>query len=253
MFTLLMLMLVGAGPTDPTPPKSPEVPTAKAPTAKGPEVVQHDEKVKKGEAQPDAGARPLQAQAVAEGTGVEKKPDAGVDVPPVPPGLSKRALCGEFVKTGKDLAAARKKIDDERKALELDRQALERMKSEIGDARIALRAETERLEKLLATRSGSAGEDTRTPGSAAPERPKTAPVRPQEFDSLARTMKSMKPEAAALLMARTEPALAAAVLKRMKPADAGAVMDRLKPELAADLLALMATIPSAPPTKGGSL
>lgn len=64
-------------------------------------------------------------------------------------------------------------------------------------------------------------------------------------------MKSMKPEAAAALIARTEPALAAAVLKRMKPADAGAVIDKLKPELAADLLSLMATIPWCRPKAAG--
>jgi flagellar motility protein MotE (MotC chaperone) len=62
-------------------------------------------------------------------------------------------------------------------------------------------------------------------------------------------MKSMKPEAAAALIQRTDQPFAAALLKRMKPAEAGAVMDRLKPDLAAELIAMMATMPSA--AKGG--
>ena len=68
-----------------------------------------------------------------------------------------------------------------------------------------------------------------------------------ELDALAKTMKSMKPEAAALLIQKMDLKLAASLLKRMKPADAGAVMDRLKPDLAAELVATMALMPSAPP------
>jgi hypothetical protein len=52
------------------------------------------------------------------------------------------------------------------------------------------------------------------------------------------------------LLQRSDVKLAAALLKRMKPAEAGAVMNRLKPDLAAELVAKMATMPSAP-TKGG--
>ena len=165
----------------------------------------------------------------------------------LPTALTKKALCGELTRTSKELAAARAKIESDRKAVEADRTELEKLKAEIAQARAGLRTETEKLEGLLAKRG-----DAPAPVAEAPQKPPAA-VRPAELDALARTMKSMKPEAAAALVQRSEPTLAASLLKRMKPADAGAVMDRLKPELAADLLALMSTMPSAPTKSGGRL
>ena len=109
-------------------------------------------------------------------------------------------------------------------------------------------AETERLEALIAKRPAPGAEPVAAPNQPPPNAqpaPKAA-----ELDALAKTMKSMKPEAAALLLQKSDTKLAAALLKRMKPAEAGAVMDRLKPDLAAELVATMATMPSAPP-KGG--
>ena len=221
MLTYLALLLLGTGPVEPTPPRAPAVQEVKVPVA---EV--------KGEARPDAG--------VAE-------------APPVPPALTRKALCGEFVKSGKELAQARKRLDDDRKALDADRQALEKLKLEISESRLHLRAETERLERLLARRSELPSTEGERPAGTVTDKARPAPpvIRPQELDALARTVKSMKPEAAAALIQKTELPLAAAVLKRMKAGDAGAVMDRLKPDLAAELMALMATLPSGPPAKGG--
>lgn len=170
-------------------------------------------------------------------------PEVMPEVPPPP--LTRKALCGELTRTSKELANARAKVEADRKALDGERRELEKLKAEIVQARAGLRTETDRLEALLAKR------DDAPPPPAERPAPKVTASRPQELDALARTMKSMKPEAAAALVQRSEPNLAAALLKRMKPADAGAVMDRLKPELAADLMALMSTMPSTPPKAAG--
>lgn len=113
------------------------------------------------DAKPDAGERTV-IQPEPDAKGIEKKPEATVDAPPVPPTLTKRALCGEFVKTGKELTAARKRIDDERRALEFDRQSLERLKSrDWRRAHCAACGDRAGLEKLLAKKSDTPGEDTR--------------------------------------------------------------------------------------------
>jgi flagellar motility protein MotE (MotC chaperone) len=206
-------------------------------------------------------AEPVAPSVPEVGKPVETKPEVKAEEPapakvdqadaPLPPALTRKALCGEMTRTSRELAAARKRLDEDRKALDGERQQLEKLKAEITQARAGLRSETEKLEALLARRAAEpAPAETPKP---APARPTPPAPRPQELDALAKTMKSMKPEAAAALIARTDAPLAAALLKRMKPADAGAVMDRLKPELAADLLALMSTLPSTPTKPGGRL
>jgi flagellar motility protein MotE (MotC chaperone) len=262
VLTYIALLLLAAGPVEPAPPKIPAVPEVKAPAVEPRAELPSDRRLDGGlgEKAVDAkaaGVEPKPAavdrQASEPAERAATRPDAGVaEAPPVPPALTRKALCGEFVKSGKELAQARRRLDDEKKALEQERAALEKLKIEIADSRIHLRAETERLEKLLARRSEAAATEGEKP-AAAPERskPPAPAVRPQELDSLARTIKSMKPEAAAALIQRTDTPLAAAVLKRMKAADAGAVMDRLKPDLAAELMAVMATLPSGPPAKVG--
>ena len=180
---------------------------------------------------------------------VDAQPVAPPDGP-TPPPLTRKALCGELTRTSKELATARAKVDFDRKALEGERKELEKLKAEIAQSRAGLRMETERLEGLLNKR---AGEAPPPPVETEKHANKPSTARPQELDALAKTIKSMKPEAAAALVQRTEPNLAAALLKRMKPADAGAVMDRLKPDLAADLVVLMSSIPSAPAKGGGRL
>ena len=123
--------------------------------------------------------------------------------------------------------------------------SLEKLAKEIAESRAQLRTETERLEQLIARRPASGAEAGATT-PATPAAPPAAPLKNAELDALAKTMKSMKPEAAALLLQKSDTKLAAALLKRMKPAEAGAVMDRLKPDLAAELVATMATMPGAP-------
>ena len=238
MIPLIALLILAADPVEPKNPVAPVVPEVKAPAGsetKSAPPVAFDEKK---DAEPEARKGADKAKADAE--------------PPTPPSLGKKALCGELTKSGRELAAARKRLEDDRRAFEAEKQTLEKLKAEIADTRIQLRAETSRLEKLLAKRTEAGGSDAEK--SAAPvaeAKPKPPPNRPPELEALAKTMKSMKPEAAAALLQRTDQTLAAGVLKRMKPAEAGAVMDKLKPDFAADLMALMATMPSTPTTKGG--
>ena len=223
---LLALALATTPPAAPVPPKAPAAPSVAAPLPP------------QGENKDAKSAPPMvDAQPVAP-------PDG-----PTPPPLTRKALCGELTRTSKELAAARAKIDFDRKALDGERKELEKLKAEIAQSRAGLRMETEKLEGLLNKRGDAA------PAPADPEKHANKPstAKPQELDALARTIKSMKPESAAALVQRTEPNLAAALLKRMKPADAGAVMDRLKPDLAADLVVLMSSIPSAPAKGGGRL
>lgn len=222
---LIAIALASTPPQPPTPPRDPTAPVVAPP------------KLDLPLGEPKVAATPplVDAQPVAP-------PDG-----PLPPPLTRKALCGELTRTNKELAAARAKLETDRKALDTERKELEKLKAEIAQARVGLRVETDKLEGLLAKRG-----DAPAPGDHPSARPAVA-ARPQELDALARTIKAMKPEAAAALVQRTDPTLAASLLKRMKPADAGAVMDRLKPDQAADLLALMSTMPSAPPKPGGPL
>lgn len=230
---VVALLLHSTPPAAPTPPKSPVVAQPQL---------------------PDAGVAVVAPEKAAPAPLVEAQPILPLDTQSPAP-LTRKALCGELTRTNKELAAARAKLEADRKALENERKELEKLRAELATARAGLRAETDKLEALLARR----GELTKSDG-AAPQPPrneptasKPAPARPAEFDALARTLKSMKPEAAAAVIQRSEPALAAQLLKRMKPADAGAVMDRLKPELAAELVVLMSALPSTPTKPGGRL
>jgi flagellar motility protein MotE (MotC chaperone) len=240
VISLIALLILAAAPVEPTPPV---VPVAVAPEVKLPAGAE----AKKSAPPPavEAEPKPVPVPEV-------KKPDEKPKEEPeaIAPSLGKKALCGELTRSGRELASARKRLDDDRKGFELEKQTLEKLKAEIADSRIQLRAETTRLERLLAKRSEGGGADGEKQAPAAEAKPKPAAPRPPELDALARTMKSMKPEAAAALLQRTDPTLAAGVLKRMKPAEAGAVMDKLKPDVAADLMALMATMPTTPSKAG---
>lgn len=166
--------------------------------------------------------------------------DAGVATAPaaaktLPPAVTQAGLCAELNRNGLSIQAQRKKLEEERKDIAAQRAELEKLSADITKSRAELRAETEKLEGLLA-------------GAPAPSGPARAQlngaVAQGQLETLAKAVKGMKPEAAAALMQRTDPKLAAQLLQRMKPADAGAVMNHLKPDLAADLLAQMATLPA---------
>jgi flagellar motility protein MotE (MotC chaperone) len=61
---------------------------------------------------------------------------------------------------------------------------------------------------------------------------------------LAKTLKGMKPDQAASLLARLERPLAVEILRRMRPADAGVVLEKMKAETAAELFTAMAATPA---------
>ena len=58
--------------------------------------------------------------------------------------------------------------------------------------------------------------------------------------ALAKTLKGMKPDQAAALVARLDRPLAIDLLRRMRPGDAAVVLEKVKPELAAELFSMMA-------------
>lgn len=265
VLTLIALVMLGANPAEPAAPKAPAVPEAKLPTtpdAKGSPPHEPSPKAEESATKPLSPpplevARPPeenQGAAPKDRASAASKGDGGTaETPATPLSISKKGLCGELVKSGKELTLARKKLDDERRTLEADRMALEKLRAEIADARVQLRAETERLEGLLTKRAEGGGGEGERSGSSERSRQPAPNLKPQDLDGLAKTMRSMKPEAAAALLMKSEPMLGAGVLRRMKPADAGAILDRVKPDFAADLLALMATIPASPPSKAGRL
>ncbi|MFZ5439601.1 MAG: hypothetical protein ACOZQL_06315 [Myxococcota bacterium] len=238
MVEIVIAVVLASGP-----PKAPQI------APEPPKVV---EKIDKKDAEKHEPAKLTEEAPKPAGGGADTEKTEKDDAP-VPPQLTRKALCGEVLRTSKELAGIRKKLDDERAAIQTERVQLEKLKAEITEARAGLRAETEKLEALLAKR-GEGGTEPAPAAKTEPTRAEAKPPppapKPQDLDALAKTMKSMKPEAAAALIQRSEPQLAAALLRRMKPADAGAVMDRLKPELAADLLTIMSTL-STTPAKGG--
>lgn len=123
--------------------------------------------------------------------------------------------------------------------------------ADIEKAREALRQETARLEALLKATGNcggnvgmTMGDGIATPAMVSPTALREAPT--EQIDSVSKTMKGMKPEQAAALVARLDRSLAAEIMRRMKPTDAGAILGLLKPELAAELATQIATRKPAP-------
>lgn len=237
LLNLALALVLTSGPAHkgPAAPKTPTAPHAEAPTVKPPAVP--------AAAEPATPSAEKPADETAKAEEPLKPTEEGKSLPP--PAISRPGLCGELAKSGKELDRQRKKLEEQRKGIEEERQRLESLKAQIAEARIHLREETERLEGLLA-RKDELPKTSSADSAKAKTEPKT-PLRPQDLDGLAKTMKSMKPEAAAALLQKTDTNLAAALLKHMKPAEAGAVIDRLKPDQAAELVTLMASMPSTTP------
>jgi flagellar motility protein MotE (MotC chaperone) len=160
----------------------------------------------------------------------------------VPPGLTLAALRSQLGKTQAAPEPAAAAPD----------QAPGGTLADIEKAREALRQETARLEALLKATGNCGGNIGMTMGdgmasatTVSPAALREAPT--EQIDSVSKTMKGMKPEQAAALVARLDRALAAEIMRRMKPADAGAILGLLKPELAAELTTQIATRKPAPP------
>jgi flagellar motility protein MotE (MotC chaperone) len=163
-------------------------------------------------------------------------------IEPSPPSLSSSAVCDELRRAARDRKQSFTRLEEERASLAKERTRLEKLAADIAKTREALREETARLEAILekggsalASAGPVAATDART---AVPTR---ASIRQAQLDSLAKTMKGMKPDQAAAMLNKIDRDLAAEVLRRMRPADVGAVMEKLKPETAAELFATMAS------------
>jgi flagellar motility protein MotE (MotC chaperone) len=251
VFELVIALLLLSGPTEPlapSPPSRPEVKPPTLPVVRG-EVAAPPKAKETARDTMDAGsdvAVPAAEVAKPESTVEPKEKSGGASAEAATELYGKKNLCGELVKQGRDLAAGRKRLEDDRRAVEAERHALEKLRAEIADARVHLRAETAVLEGLL-DKQGAVNEGIRVGAAHTPAESKAPTmIRTTELEAIARTMKSMKPDAAAALIQRSDPVLAAALLKRMKPAEAGAVLDRLKPDTAADLVSMMASTASSP-------
>jgi flagellar motility protein MotE (MotC chaperone) len=213
-----------AGPVAPVAPVAPAVTGPKAPF---PEVALPSNPFAPGSA--DAGVKSGDAGTADGGT---------PDEPVRPPSLTQGALCQELILSVKELASARARLDEERKALAAERAVVERQAQELDKARTALRQETADLKALL----DLLGVPPTVP-AVAKKAGKGAPADKKgksEYDMLAKTMRAMNPDQAAVLVSQLERPVAIELLKRMRPAEASAVLERLKPELAVKLISAMA-------------
>lgn len=187
---------------------------------------------------------PRKASSVERGEAIqERKPAWTTDryAAVVPPGLTLAALRGQLGRTQVVPEAAAPAADQGPAATLAD----------IEKAREALRQETARLEALLKATGNCGGGIGMTMGEGFAASPMVSPTALREapteqIDAVSKTMKGMKPEQAAALVARLDRSLAAEIIRRMKPADAGAILGLLKPELAAELATHIATRKPAP-------
>jgi len=152
---------------------------------------------------------------------------------PTPRSLSHHAL-------GEELRDSSRKRREELSAIQSERQKLEKLRLEIEAARQALREETGRLQDLTAQAEKKASARPVRPGAGGPEAGKSV------VEQLARTVKGMKPDQAAHVVARLEKPLAVELLRRMRPADTAQLLDRMKPEAAAEMVALLAAQGGSP-------
>jgi len=123
---------------------------------------------------------------------------------------------------------------------------MEKLSGDIAAARAALLSETALLERRLKEAPPA---EKRAAAPAAPALPpaparRSGPEPKPRGETLAKTLKGMKPDQAASLLARLERPLAVEILRRMRPADAGVVLEKMKAETAAELFTAMAATPA---------
>ncbi len=188
---------------------------------------------KPGEARP-AGA----AKAEAGKSEAPKKSAPKEESAPLPPSLTVHALCEELSRSATQRDESMQKLAKEREALKKERADLEKLAKEVAGAREQLKAETDRLVSFV----DLAGESVK-PGGDKFWSTRVAAVNAsggKSFDGLAKTLKSMRPDQAAAMVAKLDRTLAAAVLERLRPAESSPILDKLKPEVAADLFGMIA-------------
>ena len=251
---LLALALLAATPEAPVAPRPPSVPTAMAPSstptanASGDDRLQSPSalsvatpEVERSRRAPTAKAtRPVGQQPIGRkplprpDRGASKEPLLELATPirppapepmPTPPALSASALRDE-------LRASSRKRQEELAALDRARAQLEKLTADIATARSALREETARLDERAKKASAEKVAARGGPGGLGQG--------DKQVVALAKTLKGMKPDQAAALVARLDRPLAIDLLRRMRPGDAAVVLEKVKPELAAELFSMMA-------------
>ena len=192
------------------------------------------EAARPAEARPAETGKTEAAKAEAPKKAAPKEENA-----PPPPSLSLHALCEELSRSATQREEALQKLAKEREALKKERAELEKLAKEVADAREQLKAETDRLVSFV-----ELSEEAVKPGGDKFWSTRVAAVNAsggKSFDGLAKTLKSMRPDQAAAMVAKLDRTLAAAVLERLRPAESSPILDKLKPEVAADLFGMMAT------------
>ena len=195
------------------------------------------------------GAEPDQAAAAKEAASTGKAKNSilkELREPVAPPTIGGKALAEELRKASSERAG-------ERESVQAERARLEKLAAEIAEARAALQLETQRLTAAVKI-TAEAGAAKAQPGEggkkgegsakdAAKARPAARPgakPEPTPLEALAKTLKAMKPDQAALLLAKVDKPLAVELLRHMKPADAAAVLDKMDPGTSAPLVSHLA-------------
>lgn len=240
---LVALLLATAEPVAPVPPAMPEVKGPVAPAlhssttpADGPPLPHQRERdgVRAGPPSPN----PPQPRPMRTDDLIVPPRNPLAEPVTTPPNLTGAALRDE-------LRASAQRRQEELAALARERARLEKLAADVAAARAGLREETARLDVLA--RKAAAEKAAAAAAPAAPPR-KPTPDDEKRAQAMARTLKGMKADQAATLLARLDRPLAVSLLRRMRPGDAGAVLEKMKPDAAADLFSLMAS----PEAAGGA-
>ena len=235
---LLWVLLAEPAAKPPVPPQPPAAPAvAEAalierlsvnppPGAKEPEPVAAAPKPATGKPQRAPQASPRKSNATDT--------DPEFSEPVLPPALATPALCDEIRLSAQDRKVNRAKMDEER-------ARLDRLAAEISQARAALKKETAELESLMKKAGPAAAHEAQLKKAAASApAPEAANERPP-VEALARTVRGMRPEQAAAVLAHLDRSLSVDLLRHIRPAEAGPIVEKLKPETAAALFTMMAS------------
>jgi flagellar motility protein MotE (MotC chaperone) len=189
--------------------------------------------------EPDRAAAPKEAASTGKPkSSIQKE----LHEPVAPPTIGGKALAEELRKASSERAV-------ERESVQAERARLEKLAAEIGEARAALQLETQRLTAVVKNTAeagaakGQPGEGGKRGAGTARSRPGARPGarhEPTPLEALAKTLKAMKPDQAALLLAKVDKPLAVELLRHMKPADAAAVLDKMDPGSSAPLVSQLA-------------
>ncbi len=152
----------------------------------------------------------------------------------VAPALTATALRDE-------LRARSQQRREELAALARQKEELQRLAAEVAAARMALDAAQR---APAADPKGAPPKDDK--GDAARDAKPSVASPATSPEALAKTVKGMKSDQAAILVQKLDRGLAVEVLRRMRPADTAAILEKLKPDTAAELFSAMAARGAAP-------